>query len=109
MPKIAYAIVGILILPAYGQALAQTSYELRRGQTIARTICADCHAVENTLAPSPNPDAPSFRSVAERAGVTQLSLLAAIRTPHPEMPALVPNIADRDAVIAYIMSLQPDE
>jgi mono/diheme cytochrome c family protein len=109
MGKTTYVIGAFLFLAAFGQALAQSRADIRRGQTVARTICADCHAVENTLAPSPNPDAPSFRSVAERPGMNSLGLFAAIRTPHPEMPELVPDIADRDAVIDYILSLLPEE
>ena len=98
-----------LTLALFGHAFAQSSGDIRRGQTVARTICSECHAVANTIAPSPNPDAPSFRSIAERPGVSSLSLFAAIRTPHPAMPDLVPDIADRDAVIDYILSLQPRE
>lgn len=44
-----------------------------RGLTFARQRCSSCHSVvENGI--SPNPEAPSFQEIANRAGVTSVTL-----------------------------------
>ena len=38
--------------------------------------------------------------------MSELGLYAAIRTPHEDMPVLLPDVADLHNVIAYLQSLQ---
>jgi hypothetical protein len=62
--------------------------------------------VENVIAPSPNERAPSFRTIAATPGISELALYSAIRTPHPDMPALVQDSAALKDIMAYILTLQ---
>lgn len=96
----------ILCAAPTGVVWAQQQDNVRQGQAVARRICAQCHAVERTLGASPNPAAPSFRSIAQQPGMTELGVYAAIRTPHSDMPRLVPDMTDLQNVIAYLLSLQ---
>jgi mono/diheme cytochrome c family protein len=98
--------VGILFLAntAYGQ-----QGDVRRGHALARQICAECHAVEKNIDVSPNVRAPTFRDVAARPGISDLALYAAVRTPHPAMPQLVPDSSELRDIIAYIRFLAREE
>lgn len=78
-----------------------------KGLAYAKRICAECHNVLATNAPSPNPKAPSFRKVAETPGMTVTALTVWSRTTHATMPNIVIAPADMDNLIAYILSLKP--
>ena len=90
-------------------AEAQRSGDVRRGQNLARQICAACHAVEKTIGVSPNAQAPTFRAIAATPGLSELGLYAAVRTPHPAMPLLVPDSSELKDLIAYIRSFDDAE
>jgi len=92
-----------------GSIWAQGAGDERRGRAVAREVCAQCHAVESFPAASPIPEAPSFHSIVQRSEMTEAGLYMAIRTPHDDMPSLVPDMADLDSVMAYIWSLQERE
>lgn len=77
-----------------------------RGAAYAQRVCADCHAVLSGEEMSPNPDAPSFQKVAETSGMTHRALVVWLQSSHPTMPNIMLEAADRDDVIAYIMSLK---
>jgi mono/diheme cytochrome c family protein len=100
-------LAAVALAPAEAAAADRAAVE--RGRTVARQVCAACHAVEVGLAPSPNPRAPSFRTIATTPGMTEAGLYGALRTPHGGMPSLVPDPADRDDVIAYLRNLLPPE
>ena len=73
----------------------------------ARANCAECHAITDTVIKSPNPNAPTFASVAKTPGMTGRALAVWLQTSHPTMPNFLIAEKDRDNVaIAYIMSLQ---
>jgi cytochrome c2 len=91
-----------------GSANAQQGDALR-GRTLAREICSACHAVEKTIGVSPNVEAPTFREIAARPGMSELALYSAVRTPHPAMPRLVPDSSELRDLIAYIRSLEGSE
>ena len=85
---------------------AQEPGEPRSGLKFALAHCAECHAVKDSEAKSPNPSAPSFASVAKTPGMSGRALAVWMQTSHPTMPNLVIATEDRDNVIAYIMSLR---
>ena len=90
-------------------ALGQEPGDISNGRAIAKDVCAACHAIEDSLiAKSPNPKAPPFRAIAATPGMTDIALLAALRSPHVggEMPLVLPNTEDVRDVIAYIASLR---
>jgi mono/diheme cytochrome c family protein len=76
------------------------------GQSYARMVCAECHAVEKAQTRSPNAMAPAFAVVASTSGMTELALRTWLQTPHPTMPNLVLKADERDDVVAYILSLK---
>ncbi len=55
---------------------------------------------------SPNPDAPSFQSVADTTGMSARALVVWLQTSHPTMPDLILKPDEMDNVVAYIMSLR---
>ena len=92
-------------LPVIGTA--QEIGDPERGRDFAATMCADCHSVGEDDTPSPNQDAPSFKSVAEMPSTTRTALVVWFQSSHPTMPNLVLNQDEKDDVIAYILSLKP--
>ena len=77
-----------------------------RGHDLARGVCAECHAVEDTDSFSPKIPAPTFREIAATPGMTATALSAALRTPHREMPDLILSSDQIADITAYILSLK---
>ncbi len=84
---------------------AQPVGDARQGRAFAQAACSQCHAVANNRRASPNPRAPSFRAIARAPAMTEMALHVWFRSPHPSMPQLILREADKDNVIAYILSL----
>ena len=93
-------------LCAAGSVHAQEAGDADKGLSYAGQACAHCHAVRKGDAFSPHPRAPSFEAIANTAGVTGISLAAALRSSHENMPGFVLSVAEKDNVIAYILSLK---
>ena len=87
-------------------AAAEEPGDARAGHDYARAHCAECHAVEAAADFSPDLSAPPFANVANTPGMTERALAVWLQTSHPTMPNLIIPPADRDNVIAYIMSLK---
>lgn len=88
-----------------GAALSQTAGDPARGLTYAKKVCAECHGVEAVDDQSPNTAAPTFKAVVNTRGMTGTALAVWLQSPHPSMPELILPEADRNDVIAYILSL----
>lgn len=99
-----------VLLSAVGTAIgtAQEGGDARAGYAVARSACSACHAVEKGDARSPNPDAPSFVTIARVPGMTTAALLAALQTSHRErtMPNLILPPDELRDVVAYVLSLK---
>jgi tetratricopeptide (TPR) repeat protein len=80
--------------------------DARKGLDYARIVCAACHNVSESNAPSPNSMAPSFKHVANLPGTSLAALTVWSRKPHSSMPNLIVEPKDMDDVIAYILSLK---
>jgi mono/diheme cytochrome c family protein len=78
----------------------------RKGLSYARKVCAACHNVSESNAPSPNGKAPPFKHVANLPGTSLVALTEWSRTPHSSMPNLIVEPNDMDDVIAYILTLK---
>jgi mono/diheme cytochrome c family protein len=76
------------------------------GGDYARARCASCHAVAAGAQTSPNPAAPAFQALADRADMSRVGLAALLRTPHRSMPDLIVAPADADALYAYLESIR---
>jgi mono/diheme cytochrome c family protein len=98
------AIASLLLLPA--TVRAQELGNAGLGKAYADRVCADCHDVDANGEISPNPDAPSFQSVADTAGMSARALVVWLQTSHPTMPDLILKPDEIDNVVAYIMSLR---
>ncbi len=99
------AIVVMLISPV---ASAQVTGSVTAGYDLAREVCATCHAVDDGMTVSPNPDAPSFEETANKPGITALALTVWFKTPHPTMPNFIFSEGENDDLTAYILSLKND-
>jgi mono/diheme cytochrome c family protein len=107
--RLLLALVGRGLLSALlgPAAVAQSSFEVGRGQFIAAERCAGCHAADTqTDAPAHTPAAPSLRALAARPNLTAARLKDLITTPKHPMPATPLGSADIAAVVAYIRSLR---
>ena len=91
-----------LASPFHAQALG----DAKRGQVLAQTVCAECHAVEKGQPRSRNGRAPTFETLATTPGMTPMALMVALRTSHREMPNLVLKNQEVDDVIAYVATLR---
>jgi mono/diheme cytochrome c family protein len=88
------------------RAGAQNVGNAQAGLAFARTICAECHAVESKAAPSPNAGAPTFLRIANVPGMTATALYAALQTSHRTMPNIPLEADELRDVTAYILSLK---
>jgi cytochrome c len=79
----------------------------RRGEAIALTNCARCHAVGRHGA-SPLAEAPLFRELHRRYPVTDLAeaLAEGITTGHPTMPEFRLDPDEADNLITYLETLE---
>ncbi len=103
LPAVA-VLAGALISSA--SAVAQEIASRGRGLVVARQLCAECHAVENNTAPSPNADAPTFPAIAAVPGMTALALTAALNTSHRAMPNILLPPEEQANLVTYILSLK---
>lgn len=99
-------LLGLLLAASSIPVIAQQSGDPARGRAYASRVCAECHAVDATPAPSPNTSAPSFFAVANTSGMTEMALGVFLFTPHRLMPDLIIPPADARDLISYILSLK---
>jgi mono/diheme cytochrome c family protein len=104
--KVSIAALFISLLFWSGTAHAQDIGDARKGQQIAETVCAECHAVGAAQSSSLSARAPAFSAIANTPGMTETALTVWFRTPHPTMPNLILSAEDIDHVIAYILGLR---
>jgi mono/diheme cytochrome c family protein len=80
---------------------------LGRGEAMAETLCASCHAIGH-LGTSPHSDALAFRRFGWNYPIEALSesLAEGIIVGHPDMPEWQFEPQDIEALLAYIESVQ---
>jgi hypothetical protein len=93
-----------------GVAFARRRGNPRQGLAFALNNCRPCHVVAPTAAGQASPvrfaDAPDFRTIANRPGMTPFGLNVWLTNPHPTMPTLRLTPKEASNVIAYILSLK---
>lgn len=89
-----------LLLPI--PAAAQNS---QTGHQLAVRWCQGCHIVEAAQSTASD-SAPTFRAIAARPGTTAGSLDRYLSTGHTLMPDFSLSSQERNALIAYILSLR---
>ncbi len=87
-------------------AQAQAIGDPQKGAELARSVCADCHAVSERQRLSPNPRSPTFYEIANTPGMTAAALTVTLTTPHAGMPMFMFTPDQRQDVIGYILSLK---
>ncbi len=100
---------GLAVLPILTiLAAPAAAANIQRGQTLARTYCATCHALDRT-SPSPLTAAPPFRDLHRNYPVGSLSeaLAEGIMTGHPSMPQFRFDPDQIEDFIAFLKSLEP--
>jgi len=100
------ALVVMGVLAAVGSARAQTTGSAEEGQSLARSLCAQCHLVDKRAGRSPNAAAPTFARIANTPGMTSTALTAALRTSHRTMPNVIVKDSDLNDLVAYILGLK---
>jgi mono/diheme cytochrome c family protein len=88
-------------------ALAQDPGDPQAGFELAQSVCSKCHGI--SAEPSPLPQAPRFREVADQKGMTGTALVVWMQTSHPTMPNIILSKAETENVVAYILSLKGRE
>ena len=95
-----------LLVMAASSAVGQTNGDAGRGLVYAQKVCAECHAITALQPISPQPGVTPCKVIANAPGMTPTAILVWLQTPHPTMPNLMIDAADKADVIAYIASLK---
>lgn len=80
--------------------------DVEMGLELAASVCSDCHSIESELFDMGAHGVPPFQSIADNPTMTPRALQAFLGTPHRNTPDLNLSVAERDDVIAYIVSLR---
>src|SRR4051812_22848105 len=82
IPRLIPSAVAVSICLAPQGTSAQDVGDAVQGLTLARQVCAECHAVDKQQVRSPNPASPRFEGIANVPGMTSIALTAALLTSH---------------------------
>jgi mono/diheme cytochrome c family protein len=101
------ALVLILLSATALPALAQPA-AVARGQRLAESVCAKCHAI-GRKGDSPAQGAPRFRDLTALNNGRSIDEIFAkgVLVLHPGMPSLAMSDREQDDLLAYLRSLQP--
>jgi len=109
MQRIGFLISSIVLVASFLASGPMQSQQIGRpeaGLSLAKQICAQCHAVEKGTVISPNNAAPRFDVIANTPGMTATALSVALHTSHRDMPNLVLDPDELNDIIFYILSLK---
>lgn len=107
MRTVIVALVALAALEAVGTgAHAQEQGEVRAGETYARAVCQECHAVGRGEKESTYDNAPPFSTIMERPEMTGMAVAAWLQREHDNMPHIVPLPEEMNDLIAYMVSLK---
>jgi mono/diheme cytochrome c family protein len=98
--------VAIVIIYSALAAVADAQAAAARGEALAQSWCSRCHALKPDQS-SANPTAPRFSDVAADPSITEYSLRAFLKSPHPTMPNIMMKTDDMEDTASYILSLKP--
>jgi len=99
-------LAGAAVITMSNFTLAQAQGDASPGQSLAREVCSECHAVEPSVLQSPNPDARAFQELANMPGMNAMTIKVWLQSPHRTMPLLVLDGAEIEGVTDYILSLE---
>ena len=93
------------LLPLALLAMPAAAQDLSAGRSLAERWCMACHVVEPSQSMATD-NAPSFSAIAARPGTTARSLDRYLSQGHTLMPDFLLSAQERDALVAYILSLR---
>lgn len=96
-----FALTAAMLACMPAAALAQES---ERGKTLARDVCSNCHDIGDGIDRVMTVGAPSFVWIAQNRKPGEIEAKM-IRPGHPDMPEAPLTVADRQHLLAYIVSL----
>src|SRR4051812_5142063 len=99
MRKMMAIILALLSLPAAAQ-------DSRNGRMLAERWCMACHVVEREPRSATADGVPTFPAIAAKRGTTAASLSDYLSTGHTRMPDFQLSRDERNALVAYILSLR---
>ncbi|MCB1479808.1 MAG: c-type cytochrome [Rhodobiaceae bacterium] len=101
-------IIAIVVAAVWAlNARAQMRIDPKRGETIAKTWCVNCHLVSEGQAAPASADAPPFASLSEAEGYDDERIRAFLRQPHGAMEGFNPDEKQINDLIAYIRTQNP--
>ena len=100
-----FAMIASSALGMAQPGFAQTIGNLEKGFGLARSQCADCHAVRPAELFSPISAAPSFERIAGVLGISATAIKVMLRSSHATMPNVILDEDETNDVVAYILSL----
>ena len=103
--EIIFSAAAIATMLASSSTFAQDGDRVE-GLALAQRICSQCHTIDRSQAPSPNPASPRFEVIAKVPGMTGAALSVALLTPHRTMPNEMLSPGDLRNIVTYILSLQ---
>lgn len=86
-----------------GAHAAQNPQLAQQGRLLAQSLCADCHTFGGAQRSDRAP--PDFKAVADMPQTTALSLRVFLKSPHANMPDLILEEGQIDALVAFILDL----
>lgn len=94
--------------PAMSVQAIEKSEDFYKGEAIAETMCATCHAI-GIDDESIHADAPPFRTLSAKFPIDALAepLVEGIMVGHPDMPEFQFDANDVEALLTYIEGVQP--
>ena len=103
----AISTVGALLAASHAQAAGSDGERLAHGKALVELNCSQCHGVGESDE-SAHPEAPEFRTLAERYPVDALeeAFAEGIVTGHPDMPEFEATPEQIEDIIAYLASIQ---
>ena len=99
------ALVAFFVMRVRGAGGVTPVATVSEGYQLAKAWCASCHAIELHAVEFPG-QPPSFEAVANQPGVTPLALKVFLRTSHKDMPNLIVQPNEAEALVGYILSLK---
>ena len=76
------------------------------GGGLAERWCMGCHVVETGPGDVASDDVPTFPAIAAKPSTTAESLVRYLSTAHTNMPDFSLSRTERDALVAYLLSLR---
>ena len=102
LPKFALAAF-VSATAAQTAAAAQDPQLVRQGRALAQSLCADCHTFGGAQRSDRAP--PDFAAIGAMPSTTPLSLRVFLKSPHANMPDLILENGQIDALSAFILDL----